>query len=115
MAHDSNQSLRIGYLFFLVPTSNKPMGEEKIIFNEWKFEQSPFSFIKHNPSFQHLFPIIFSRPPKGFVKLNRDGEAKRNRGPTGAGGVLRDDISAIIFIFLFTWEIAPIMQWNLMV
>ena len=41
MAHDSNQSLRIGYLFFLVPTSNKPMGEEKIIFNEWKFEKIP--------------------------------------------------------------------------
>ena len=31
--------------------------------------------------------------------MNLDGETKRNRGPTGLGGVLRDDTSAIIFIF----------------
>ncbi|GLT74169.1 hypothetical protein SLA2020_459820 [Shorea laevis] len=35
--------------------------------------------------------IYWTKPPMNFIKINTDGSTLRNPGPSGAGGVLRDD------------------------
>lgn len=39
------------------------------------------------PKAPHIQPVMWNAPPQGWIKLNIDGAAKGNPGPSGAGGV----------------------------
>lgn len=38
-------------------------------------------------------------PPQGFLKINTDGSSRGNPGPAGIGGIGRDAMGSVIFIF----------------
>lgn len=44
-------------------------------------------------------PDFWSPPPQGCLKINFDGAAKDNPGPTGYGGVVHDHLGTILWVF----------------
>ncbi|KAK4397474.1 hypothetical protein Sango_1584000 [Sesamum angolense] len=50
--------------------------------------------------------VHLSKPGPGWYKLNNDGASKSNPGPLGAGGLLRDHKSQVLFAFLEPLEIS---------
>lgn len=44
-------------------------------------------------------PKGWTQPPEGFMKLNFDGASRGNPGPTGIGGIIRNQAGKIIHIY----------------
>ncbi|KAL0430779.1 UNVERIFIED_CONTAM: putative ribonuclease H protein [Sesamum radiatum] len=48
---------------------------------------------------QKAITVHWRKPQEGWYKLNTDGASKGNPGISGAGGILRDQLGKVIFVF----------------
>lgn len=55
--------------------------------------------LDRNPISSREAKDVWHPPPKGYLKYNIDGASKRNLGATRYGGVLRDEVGIVLFIF----------------
>ncbi|KAL0368127.1 UNVERIFIED_CONTAM: putative ribonuclease H protein [Sesamum calycinum] len=46
-----------------------------------------------------LMKVKWNKPDRGWIKINTDGASKGNLGPSGAGGIARDEKGVAIFAF----------------
>eukprot|EP00253_Pinus_taeda_P023386 PITA_23386 len=73
--------------------------QEQLIRNSWNLNLSNAPPDTSSPTPKSVSPLHWSPPAIASFKLNFDGAAKGNPGPTGYGGVIRNDRGVVQYIF----------------
>eukprot|EP00253_Pinus_taeda_P022049 PITA_22049 len=76
--------------------------QERLIMNAWNLNLTSLTHVKAQPPTSPASPLFWSPPASNSFKLNFDGAAKGNPGPTGFGGVFRNEVGATIHIYFGT-------------
>lgn len=74
--------------------------QECPLLEAWIFNLRPTLPTPSSSGLQMSSPSLWCTPPSGFIKLKFNGASKGNPGPAGCGGVFKNSLGIILYIYI---------------